>query len=138
MNYAHDDYVMGHLLRFARSTKHDTLLIDLMTGTARPQALLQSPIEDVPRRYASWLRDLVKNHRSDMRFVHTAALTLHFNLAVARPLRGDAKLSENPYRCDVVITDDRGKEYAAHFEGWWYPERTNESADDHKPWWKFW
>jgi len=43
MNYAGDDYVMGHLLRFARATNQDTLLIDLMTGTAHPAALLQPP-----------------------------------------------------------------------------------------------
>jgi hypothetical protein len=32
MNYAHDDYVMGHILRFARASNRDTLIIDLMTG----------------------------------------------------------------------------------------------------------
>jgi hypothetical protein len=48
MNYAHDDYVMGHLLRFARASNRDTLIIDLMTGEADPTVLIQPPIEEVP------------------------------------------------------------------------------------------
>jgi len=30
MNYADDDYVMGHILRFARGAGRDTLSIDLV------------------------------------------------------------------------------------------------------------
>ena len=92
----------------------------------------------MPTHYAAGLRDLVKSHHSDMRFVHAAGLTLRFDLRVARPLRADARFIESPYRCDVVITNDRGKEYAAHIEGWWYPERTDGSARGRKPWWKLW
>jgi hypothetical protein len=69
MNYAHDDYVMGHILRFARANNRDTLNIDLISGKAEPSILLQPPIEEVPGRYAAWLRDLVQTHQSDMRFV---------------------------------------------------------------------
>jgi hypothetical protein len=120
-NYAHDDYVMGHILRFARASNRDTLLINLMTGEADPKALVQPPIEAVPGDYAVGLRDLVKSHRSDMRFVQAAGLRLRFDLQRSRTVRG-TRLTESPYVCDVVITDDRDKEYTAHFEGWWYPE----------------
>ena len=44
MNYAVDDYVMGHLLRFARQTRRDTLTIDFVSGEAGPSELLQEPI----------------------------------------------------------------------------------------------
>jgi hypothetical protein len=137
MNYAHDDYVMGHLLRFARASNRDTLIIDLMTGEADPTVLIQPPIEEVPGRYAAWLRDLVNTHQSDMRFVQAAGLTLRFDLQKSRTKRG-TRLTESPYVCDVVITDDRAKEYSAHFEGWWYPELPDSAPREARVWWRFW
>jgi hypothetical protein len=132
MNYAHDDYVMGHILRFARASNRDTLIIDLMTGEADPAVLIQPPIEEVPGRYAAWLRDLVKTHQSDMRFVQAAGLTLRFDLQKSRTKR-ETGSTESPYVCDVVITDDRDKEYTAHFEGWWYPELPDTAAGEARP-----
>ena len=88
MNYARDDYSMGHLLRFARATGRDTLIIDLMTGEASPVDLIQPPIENLPAHYAARLRDLVNHHGSDMRFVYAGGLTLRFDLEKTRTLRG--------------------------------------------------
>jgi len=36
MNYAIDDYTMGHVLRFARYSGNDTLHIDFTTGVGKP------------------------------------------------------------------------------------------------------
>lgn len=36
MNYVDDDYVMGHILHFARQTGRDTLTIDFVKGDAGP------------------------------------------------------------------------------------------------------
>jgi hypothetical protein len=88
MNYARDDYVMGHLLRFARATGRDTLIVDLMTGEASPADLIRPPIDNVPAHYAARLRDLVTNHGTDLRFVHAAGVTLRFDLEKTRTLRG--------------------------------------------------
>jgi hypothetical protein len=129
LNYAHDDYVMGHILRFARASSTDTLIIDLMTGDAGPAVLIQPPIEEVPGNYAAWLRHLVKTHKSHMQFVQAAGLTLRFDLQNSRTVRG-TRLTESPYVCDVVITDDRDMEYTAHFEGWWYPELPDTASSD--------
>src|SRR5713101_3017416 len=54
MNYAGDDYVMGHILRLARETKRDTLTIDFVSGAAGPPELLARPIPDVLSRYIPW------------------------------------------------------------------------------------
>jgi hypothetical protein len=39
VNYAADDYSMGHILRFARESGRDTLTIDLLNGTGSPDGL---------------------------------------------------------------------------------------------------
>ena len=40
MNYADDDYVMSHILRFARNTGRDTLTLDFVRREAGPPELL--------------------------------------------------------------------------------------------------
>ena len=125
MNYAEDDYVMGHILRFARQTGRDTLTIDFVKGDAGPSELLGAPISEVPSRYVKFFWDLVKRHGSDHSLVRNASLILRFDTAVERPLRRAPELKESPFTCDVQITDARGVEYQAHLEGWWSPERLN-------------
>lgn len=119
MNYSVDDYSMGHILRFARQTGLDTLTIDFVTGEGGPSALLRDPISEVPRRYAKMFWDLVRRSGSDRSMVEAATLTLKYDLTKSR----SGPPVESPYICDVSITDTRGKEYRAHFEGWWYVER---------------
>jgi hypothetical protein len=125
MNYAGDDYVMGHVLRLARQTGRDTLTIDLVNGHAGPLELLAAPISEVPSRYMKMFWYLVERHGSDRSLVQNAMLTLRYDTAVERPIRIAPELTESPFTCDVRITDVRGVEYQAHFEGWWYPERLN-------------
>jgi len=125
MNYMNDDYVMGHILRFARETGQDTLTIDFVKGEAGPSELLGAPISEVPSRYVKVFWDLVERHGSDRSLVQDALLTLRFDTAVERPLRTAPESKESPFTCDVQITDTRGAKYQAHFEGWWHPERFN-------------
>ena len=87
MNYADDDYVMGHILRFARSTGRDTLTLDFARREAGPPELLAPPISEVPARYTEWFWDLVQRHGSDRSLVQSATLTLNYDIATKRPLR---------------------------------------------------
>ncbi len=137
MNYSGDDYVMGHILRFARRTGADTLTIDFVKGEGGPPELLGQPISEIPTRYTQFFWDLVSRHGSDRSCVQAATLTLRYDLATNRPLHRNPQLLESPYICDVRITDIRGKDYKAHFQAWWYPERLDDSKDE-SPWWKFW
>jgi hypothetical protein len=121
MNYATDDYTMGHILRFARESGKDTLIIDFTTGIGRPTELLQKPISEVPRRYSDWFWNLVESSGSDRSLVQSANLTLKYDLGRSRPGANGFLLS--PYVCDVSIVDTRGKNYSAHFQDWWYVER---------------
>jgi hypothetical protein len=130
MNYAGDDYVMGHILRFARSTGHDTLTIDFVRREAGPPELLAPPICEVPARYTEWFWDLVQRHGSDRSLVQCATLTLRYDIATRRPHHSAPQLIESPFTCDVYITDVRGKDYLAHFDGWWYPERLEHSQGE--------
>jgi hypothetical protein len=123
MNYAGHDYVMGHLLRFARQSGRDTLTIDFVKGQAGPQELLGAPISEVPFRYVEFFWDLVQRHGSDRSLVRDASLTLRFDTKVERPVRTNPELIESPFSCDVKITDIRGIGYGAHFDGWWFPEK---------------
>jgi hypothetical protein len=125
MNYADDDYVMGHLLRFARRTGLDTLTIDFVKGEAGPRELLAPPISDVPSYYIKKFWDIVASHGSDRALIQNATLTLQYDISIEQPLRVAPELAASPYICDVRITDIRGKQYRAHFRGWWYPERTD-------------
>ena len=84
MNYADDDYVMGHILRFARSPGRDTLTLDFARREAGPPELLAPPISEVPARYTEWFWDLVQRHGSDRSLVQSATLTLRYDIATKR------------------------------------------------------
>ena len=133
MNYARDDYTMGHLLRFARETGKDTLIVDFVTGESKPIDLLRDPISDVPSWYTKRFWEMVASSGSDRALVLSATLTLKFDLA--RTWTGFTIIEPaSPYVCDVSITDIRGKDYRAHFEGWWHCERAPSVAHARR-WW---
>jgi hypothetical protein len=138
MNYAGDDYVMGHVLRLARSSGRDTLHIDFVSGEAGPPELLANPISEVPTRYIDAFWDLVQRNGSDRSLVKAATLTLRYNIGVRRPHLQMPELIQSPYDCDVQITDSRGRLYKAHFDGWWHPERPETSRTRLPAWWEFW
>jgi hypothetical protein len=138
MNYSGDDYVMGHILRLARKTGCDTFRIDFVSGEAGPPELLVDPISDVPARYANFFWDLVSRHGSDRSLVKVATLTLRFDLTTRRPLFRDPRFIESPYTCNVLIADNRGKDYKAQFKARWYPERLDPPEEKSRWWWKFW
>lgn len=138
MNYAGDDYVMGHILRFARRTGRDTLTIDFVKKEAGPPELLAEPISDIPTRYTEWFWHLVETQGADRSLVQGATLTLRFDIASQRPHGSSPQFVESPYVCDVEIRDTRGMDHRAHFDGWWYPERLEHSKSETRPWWKFW
>jgi len=123
MNYAEDDYVMGHLLTQARLTRNNRLMVDILSGQAAPRALLTKPVIDSVSRYAAWFPKLVVSHRTELRFVRSAAMEIVFDLNVERPVRGTV-LIESPFVCRVTIVDDRGKGWSAEIRDWWYPEAT--------------
>ena len=132
MNYATDDYTMGHILRFARESGRHTLTIDFTTGVGAPAELLKEPISELPRRYSDWFWKLVESSGSDRSLVQSANLTLKYDLERTRLAPNGTTLS--PYVCDVHIVDIRGKSYSAHFHDWWYVERIDISSP--RLWWK--
>lgn len=116
------NYSMGHILRFARETGSSNLTIDLLNGQGCPDALLQEPVSDLPSRYSDMFLRLVKSSGSDKGLVQSATLTLDYDLQRSQPSarRGHP---QGPYRCAVSIVDIRGKDYVAHFKGWWFVEK---------------
>jgi len=122
MNYAGDDYSMGHVLRFARESGADTLRIDLLSGQGSPDALLKEPIAGLPNWYSKMFLRLVQSAGSDRELIQSATLKLTYDLQHNRPspIPGEP---QSPYTCDVSIAVIRGKEYAAHFSGWWFVQR---------------
>ena len=124
MNYINDDYFLGHLLRQARKTKINRLTIDILKRQAEPTELLTEAISSSIEYRCKWFPKLIENSGSTMDFVSSAIMTIEFDLQQKRPYSGDSKYIENPFFCEVVITDDRGKEYKYKHEGWWFPETT--------------
>jgi hypothetical protein len=133
MNYAVDDYAMGHILRFARETGLNKLVIDFVTGESQPAALLQDPISELPRCYTKKFWDLVASSGSDRSLVLSATLTLEYDLTRNGP-RPTAETPTSPYVCQVLVVDVRGKSYRAYFSGWWYEERGFVRAQ-RRSWW---
>jgi hypothetical protein len=133
MNYAVDDYSLGHILRFARETGLDSLTIDFMTGEGQPADLLRDPISELPRRYTKMFWNLVARSGSDRSLVQSAKLTLKYDLRSDRP--GPLpQATQSPYTCEVSILDIRGKGYAAYFSGWWHVEKSNSPLHARR-WW---
>jgi hypothetical protein len=122
MNYAGDDYVMGHLLRRARESGETSLVVDILTGSASPPALLRGETGRSVRRYCEWFPKLVASHKSEMQFIRAAQMSVTFELSERRPVRHAPGLEESPYVCRVQIEDDRGKTWSAELRDWWYPE----------------
>jgi len=138
MNYADNDYVLGHILTHAHRSGKDTLLVNLISGSATPPELLEPPVNAAVQRYVERLPELVRSHKSDPALIRSAGLTLHFDLTRLRPHFKLPDIVEAPYPCEVVLTDDRGKEYCAYFSGWWFPEPPEPIIRERHPWWAFW
>jgi hypothetical protein len=122
MNYGGNDYVMGHLLRRARETGDEQLMVDLLTGIAGPKSLLTAEVATSIANYCQWVPRLVENHKTQMAYVRAARMSVTFDLKVRRPVRYASAFEESPYVCRVEIEDDRGKIWAAEIKDWWYPE----------------
>jgi hypothetical protein len=118
MNYAGDDYVMGHILQFARRSGKETLTIDLVTGEAEPIELLAEPVSDVPSRYSKFFWYLVQTHGSDRSFVQAPPLTSI--RCIQRPTRG-CEFTESPTLQKYASW--LRQRIAFLFERWCYPKR---------------
>jgi hypothetical protein len=122
MNYINDDYFLGHLLKQARKTQINRLEVDILNNTAEPKELLTNPIKSSIEHWNKWFPTLVESSGSTMEFVSSATMTIEFDLLTTRLHSTDEKFTENPFFCEIVIIDDRGKSYKHKHEGWWYPE----------------
>jgi len=122
MNYMNDDYFLGHLLKQARKTRLNKLTIDVIQNTAKPTELLTEEIKTSIEHWNKWFPSLVESSGSTMDFVSSAIMTVEFDLNQTRPYINDNQIIESPFTCEIVITDDRGKEYKHKHEGWWFPE----------------
>jgi hypothetical protein len=124
MNYINDDYFMGHLLKQARKTKCNKLTVDILKNLAEPTLLLTDQIRQSIEHWNKWFPTLVESSGSTMYYVSSATMTIEFDLQQTRPYPSDSSITENPFTCEIVIVDDRGKEYKHKHEGWWFPETT--------------
>lgn len=122
MNYIHNDYFLGHLLRQARKTKINKLTVDILGNHATPKELLTQEIETAINYYYHWFPNLVNQSGSTMDFVKTAMMMIEFDLEKTRLFSMNKNYVENPFWCEITIEDDRGKVYRHKHEGWWFPE----------------
>ena len=122
-NYVGDDYVMGHLLNAVRETGQRTLTVNMLTGEAHPPELLTPEVARSVSWYSEGFPELVRRSGSAAEFVKSAEMRITFDTDVARARYVGDPLPESPYRCEVLLTDDRGKTFEASVSGWWYPEQ---------------
>lgn len=121
MNYVGDDYVMGHLLTYARQAGGTEFFIDFVSGAASP-VFDQPPLQGVVPHYLKMFWDNVESQGSSRSFVKEARLSLSFDVKTRRPLAGDSKSEESPFVCRMSLIDDQGVDRSRSFNGWWYPE----------------
>jgi len=122
MNYHTDDYVLGHILKQARLTGYSKLSIDIKNKVAEPTDLVNEKISDSISRYLDWFPNFVKDSGASMDYISKATMCVTFDLSRTKPCGFDSKVLQNPYTCEVIIVDDREKEYKAVLTDWWYPE----------------
>lgn len=122
MNYLGDDYFLGHLLKEMRNNDLSRLQIDILHNNAEPKALLTKPILDSIAYWNKWFPELVVSSGSSMSFVNSATMIIIFDLRNTRPYPNNSKFTENSFTCEMIIIDDRGKEYRHTHSGWWFPE----------------
>ncbi len=122
INYIEDDYFMGHLLKQARKTNYNKLTVDILNNLAEPAKLLNDPVKSSIEHWNKWFPTLVERSGSTMDFISSATMTIEFDLKQTRAYLGNKDYLESPFICEIVIVDDRGKEYKRKQEGWWYPE----------------
>ncbi|MDD5360776.1 MAG: hypothetical protein PHN88_01485 [Ignavibacteria bacterium] len=122
MNHIEDNYFLGHLLKQARKTKCSKLEVDILNKEMSPAKLLTKPVIKSLNNWISLYPDMVERSGSSMDYVKSAKLTIEFNLNESRLDSTFKKYIENPYVCEVVIIDDKGKVYNKKQEGWWFPE----------------
>ena len=122
MNYRGDDYVMGHLLRRAQEVGEDTLFVDILAAKAAPRSLLVKEVAASVDAYCDWFPRMIEAHRTEMKYVRGARMTIQFDLRTRRPVRHAPAYYESPFTCRVEIEDNRGKIWAAELKDWWYPE----------------
>lgn len=121
-NYINGDYFLGHLLKQARKTNCNKLTVDILKNIAEPTELITSQIKSSIDYWNHWFPKLVENSGSTMDFVSSAKMTIEFDLQQTRPYAGNTDYLESPFVCEIVIIDDRQKEYKRKHKGWWFPE----------------
>jgi hypothetical protein len=122
MNYINDDYFLGHLLKQARATNINKLHIDILRNEIFPEQLITTPIRNSIQCRNKWFPSLVESSGSSMEYIKSAVMTIEFDLNDTRSNSILHNISENPFSCEMLIIDDRGKEYKYKHEGWWFPE----------------
>ena len=122
MNYINDDYFLGHLLKQVRKTNINKLSVDILKNVAEPTELLTAQIKSSIEHWNKWFPTLVESSGSTMDFVSSATMTIEFDLQQTLPHSSDTEILQSPFACEIIIIDDRGKEYKHKHEGWWYPE----------------
>ncbi len=119
MNYAQDDYVMGTLLTYARSSGETAFFIDFVSGEWSP-IFDRRPLARIAPFYTKMFWENVQRQGSDRSLVKTGRLDITFNTKISRPAAG-SKYEESPYTCTVSLVDDRGVDHSQTLNGWWFP-----------------
>jgi hypothetical protein len=117
------DHLLGRLLTDARRTGAATLRLDILTGAATPEVLVNRSLARTLERHVHGFPDLVAGGHTDMQYIRGARMELTFDLVTERPVEGAANLRESPFLCRVEIDDDKGKTWIAELSGWCAPER---------------
>ena len=122
MNYRGGDYVMGHLLRYARQSGVHSWRVDILSGLVVPPLGVAGAIAESIASYTEWFPTHVASQGAEMTSIAAASMSLSFDLTQSRPVHHAPQYLESPYICRVEITDNRGKLWTAELRDWWYPE----------------
>ena len=117
------DHFLGRLLADARRTGEATLRLDILTGEITPAVLATPFLARIIEGYVRGFPELVINGHSDMEHISAARMELTFELPAQEAAQDATSPIDAPYRCRVIIDDDKGKTWVAELEGRVHEER---------------
>lgn len=122
MNYAGDDYVMGHVVFAAWATGETEIRVDLLGGQLCASPLITPEVREGLLWRVADFPSLVERAGSDIAYVASAELQVTVDPTRRRALPG-TRFLESPFIAKARITDDLGTVYEYELSGWWSPEQ---------------
>ncbi len=117
MNYRDNGYVIEHLYNIAKEKNMESIVIDILGRSIKPEAfeipVIKDSLNDLRRNFENHLKD----SNIPLNNIKSAIATIVFNLE--KPHIGTSGNELETYDCLVEIIDKNEKSYNKIVKEWW-------------------